>query len=105
MWNSENDAEFLTNWKQAFIRASGTKKQSGRSYQNITVIKRVNTKKHVRQKQVGYTPTESYNAKISMAKYCFKSVMSNPNGLLSQKLCHYLNQGYNACYARELFSG
>jgi len=22
-----------------------------------------------------------------------KSPMSNPNGLLSQKLCHYLNQG------------
>jgi len=24
---------------------------------------------------------------------CFKSAMSNPNGLLSQKLCHHFNQG------------
>jgi len=33
------------------------------------------------------------NASKKFGNHCSSPAMSNPNGLLSQKVCHYLDQG------------
>jgi len=39
------------------------------------------------------TPSFSYFNFLSFLSSCFSAATTNRNGLLSQKLCHYLDQG------------